>query len=99
MRTTWCGTTCLSGRSRLTRISCSYMPAGAFLILETKDWRLDTIRKASRQAWDIVPDGQHKVAINPLEQARHCAIQVVRALERDPLLVQEDAPHKGKLAF
>lgn len=74
-------------------------PRRGILILEAKDWRLDTIRKASRQAWDIVPDGQHKVVINPLEQARHCAIQVVRALERDPLLVQEDGPHKGKLAF
>ena len=74
-------------------------PRRGILILETKDWRLETIRKASKQAWDIVPDGQHKVVINPLEQARHCAIQVVRALERDPLLVHDDGPHKGKLAF
>jgi hypothetical protein len=74
-------------------------PRRGILVLETKDWRLETIQKASKQAWDIVPDGQHKVVINPLEQARHCAIQVVRALERDPQLVQEDGPHKGKLAF
>lgn len=74
-------------------------PRRGILILETKDWRLETIRKASRQAWDIFPDGHHKVVINPLEQARHCAIQVVRALERDPLLVQEEGPHKGKLAI
>jgi hypothetical protein len=74
-------------------------PRRGILILETKDWRLETVQKASRQAWDIVPNGQHKVVINPLEQARHCAIQVVRALERDPLLVQDDGPHKGKLAF
>lgn len=74
-------------------------PRRGILVLETKDWRLDIIRKASRQAWDIFPDGQHKVVINPLEQARHCAIQVVRALERDPQLVQQDGAHKGKLAF
>jgi hypothetical protein len=74
-------------------------PRRGILILETKDWRLETIRKASKQAFDIVPDGQHKAVINPLEQARHCAIQVVRALERDPLLVHQDGPHKGKLAF
>jgi hypothetical protein len=74
-------------------------PRRGILILETKDWRLDTIQKASKQAWDIAPGGQHKVVINPLEQARHCAIQVVRALERDPLLVQEGGLHKGKLAF
>jgi hypothetical protein len=74
-------------------------PRRGVLILETKDWKLDTIRKASRQAWEIVPDGQHRVVINPLEQARHCAIQVVRALERDAPLTHEEGPHKGKLAF
>ena len=74
-------------------------PRRGILILETKDWRLDTILKASKQAWDIAPDGQHKVVINPLEQARHCAIQVVRALEKDAQLVHPEGPHKGKLAF
>ena len=40
-----------------------------------------------------------KVLINPLAQARHCAIQVVRAMERDTQLVQAEGPHQGKLAF
>ena len=40
-----------------------------------------------------------KVVINPLAQARHCAIQVVNAMERDPPLVHADGPHQGKLAF
>ncbi len=74
-------------------------PRRGVLILETKDWRLETIHKASRQAWEIVPDGQVKVVINPLAQARHCAIQVVNALERDPQLIQPSGPHQGKLAF
>lgn len=74
-------------------------PRRGILILETKDWRLETVLKASRQAWDIAPDGQHKVVKNPLEQARHCAIQVVRALEKDAQLIHDDGPHKGKLAF
>ena len=74
-------------------------PRRGMLILETKDWRLDTIRRATRQMWEIVPDGQLKVVINPLAQARHCAIQVVNALERDPQLVQASGPHQGKLAF
>src|SRR5205085_5137549 len=73
-------------------------PRRGILILETKDWKLETIQKASRQAWDIVPDGQHKVVKNPLEQARHGAIQVIRALEKDAQLVHEDRPHKRKLA-
>ena len=74
-------------------------PRRGMLILETKDWRLDTIRRATRQMWEIVPDGQLKVVINPLAQARHCAIQVVNALERDPQLVQASGAHQGKLAF
>jgi hypothetical protein len=74
-------------------------PRRGILILETKDWKLETIVKASRQAWDIAPDGQLKVVKNPLEQARHCAIQVVRALEKDEPLVHPEGPHKGKLEF
>lgn len=74
-------------------------PRRGMLILETKDWRLDTVRRATRQMWEIVPDGQLKVVINPLAQARHCAIQVVNALERDPQLVQASGSHQGKLAF
>ncbi len=74
-------------------------PRRGLLILETKDWKLDTIREASKQAWTIVPDGQLKVVISPLAQARHCALQVVDALARDPQLVQPAGPHTGKLAF
>ena len=74
-------------------------PRRGLLILETKDWKLETIQRATRQVWDIAPDGQPKVVINPLAQARHCAIQVVNALERDPQLVQPAGAHQGKLAF
>jgi len=74
-------------------------PRRGILILETKDWKLETIRKANRQCWEIVPEGQLKVEKNPLEQARHCAIQVVRALEKDKQLVHQEGDHKGKLAF
>ncbi|MBK6863108.1 MAG: NERD domain-containing protein [Ideonella sp.] len=74
-------------------------PRRGLLILETKHWKLDTIRRASRQAWEIVPEGQLKVVINPLAQARHCAIQVVDALQRDPQLVCAEGQHQGKLSF
>ena len=74
-------------------------PRRGLLILETKDWRLDTIQTANRTDWTIVPDGHPKVVSNPLMQARHCAIQVVNALERDPQLVHPSGPHQGKLAF
>ena len=74
-------------------------PQRGALILETKDWRLDTIRKATREYFEIIPDGHVKAVKNPLQQARHCAIQVVNALERDPQLVQAEGRHQGKLAF
>ncbi len=74
-------------------------PRRGLLILETKDWKLETILRATRQSWDIIVSGQLKVVINPLAQARHCAIQVVNALERDPQLVQPAGPNQGKLAF
>ena len=74
-------------------------PRRGLLILETKDWKLETIRQATRQAWDILVDGRIKVVMSPLAQARFCAIQVVNALERDPQLVQTEGRHQGKLAF
>ncbi|CAN5151678.1 nuclease-related domain-containing DEAD/DEAH box helicase [soil metagenome] len=74
-------------------------PRRGLLILETKDWKLETIQQATRQAWDILVDGRLKVVMSPLAQARFCAIQVVNALERDPQLVQTDGRHQGKLAF
>ena len=74
-------------------------PRRGILILETKDWKLETIQQISRYACDLLVNGQIKVVINPLAQARHCAIQVVNALERDVQLIQASGPHQGKLAF
>jgi len=74
-------------------------PRRGLLILEVKDWRLDTIRQANRQTWEIVPGGQPKNVINPIEQARHYAHQVVDALSRDRQLVADDGQRKGSLAF
>lgn len=74
-------------------------PRLGLLILETRDWKPETIQQASRQAWDIVVDGRVKVVMSPFAQARFCALQAVNALERDPQLVQADGPSQGKLAF
>ena len=57
-------------------------PRRGLLILEVKDWRLDTIQPRDQAAWDIAPDGMPKTVANPLEQARHYAHQVIDALER-----------------
>lgn len=74
-------------------------PSRGLLVLEVKDWRLDTIQQASRQDWVIVPDGVPKTVINPLEQARHYALQVVDALKCDRQLVQGEGKWQGMLTF
>jgi Nuclease-related domain len=44
-------------------------PRRGILILETKDWKLDTIRQASRQAWEILVGGCIKAVMSPLASA------------------------------
>lgn len=70
-------------------------PRRGLLILEVKDWRLETIRQVNRQTWEILPNGTPKTVSSPIEQARHYAHQVVDALSRDARLVNA----AGKLAF
>jgi len=74
-------------------------PRRGLLVLEVKDWRLDTIHEANRQTWEIIPGGQPKNVINPIEQARHYAHQVVDALARDAQLVCSEGKNKGALSF
>jgi len=74
-------------------------PRRGILILEAKDWRLDTIQAASKESWTLLVDGHPRSVRSPATQARHCAIQVVNALERDAQLVHANGPHQGKLAF
>ncbi len=74
-------------------------PRRGVLVLEVKDWRLSTIKQADRQTWEILPDGIPKSVLNPLEQARQYAHQVIDALQRDKQLVHHEGNYKGKLAF
>ena len=74
-------------------------PRRGLLILEVKDWRLDTIRQANKDVWKIVPDGIPKSVPSPIEQARHYAHQVADALKRDPQLTQPAGKGEGYLAF
>ncbi len=79
---------------------CVLHPRRGILVLEVKDWKLSTtILQADKQNWEIMGDNGPKTVINPLEQARQYAHQVVKALERDAQLVQPDGAHAGKLAF
>lgn len=70
-------------------------PRRGLLVLEVKDWRLETIRTANKQVWEILAGGLPKAVPNPIEQARHYAHQVVDALARDRQLTRDD----GRLRF
>ena len=70
-------------------------PRRGLLILEVKDWRLDTVRGANKQTWEILAHGVPKHVPNPIEQARHYAHQVVDALSKDARLLDAS----GKLCF
>lgn len=74
-------------------------PARGLLLLEVKDWRLDSIQSVNRQSFTLKTSSGGKSVTNPLEQARQCAYQLVNQLETDPQLVHPDGRYKGKLVF
>ncbi len=72
-------------------------PMRGLLLLEVKDWRLDSIRNVNPDSFELLtPSGLKNVA-NPLKQARLCAYKLKEQLERDPQLIQPSGEHKGKL--
>lgn len=75
-------------------------PRRGILILEVKDWRLDTIQTIDKASATIfTPRGAKRVA-NPTEQARQYAQAVVNVLERDPMLCNEAGSNQsGRLIF
>lgn len=74
-------------------------PGRGLLLLEVKDWKLDTIRSIDKVSASILTSSGLKQVANPLEQARQCAYQLVRRLEADQQLVLLSGPHQGKLCF
>lgn len=65
-------------------------PGRGILVLEVKDWKLQTIKEIDRLTFRIFTDKGLKTVANPLEQARNYAMEITNLLERDPLLVQQE---------
>lgn len=76
-----------------------FNPRRGLLILEVKDWRLDTIQSIDRQSADLLTGDGLKRTINPLEQARQYAHQVVDILKADPQLTFSSGREQGRLFF
>lgn len=73
-------------------------PRRGFLILEVKDWRIDTIHALDKASVTLATDRGLVVTTNPLAQARSYALELAVALERDPALRQLPGhPRAGKL--
>lgn len=74
-------------------------PQQGIVVLEVKDWRLDTIANATRTHVELLtPQGTVSVE-SPFEQVRGYMFSVVNTLKRDPLLVVESGGFKGQPVF
>ena len=64
-------------------------PLRGLLVLEVKDWKIDTIKNVTRANWTIADrnTNEPKQVKNPLEQARNYVLHAVKLLERDADLV------------
>ncbi|MCH9829820.1 MAG: NERD domain-containing protein [Gammaproteobacteria bacterium] len=75
-----------------------FHPARGFVVLEVKDWKLDSIRSIDRASVELLTELGIKRVSNPMSQARVYALEVVVALERDPALRNPaNTPHAGRL--
>lgn len=74
-------------------------PRRGILVLEVKDWKLDTIQEIDRQSAALLTADGLKRVPNPLEQARQYAHAVCNLLERDPQLTINSGRMQGKLLF
>lgn len=75
-------------------------PRRGFLVLEVKDWKLDTIHTSDRYQFTLLTNSGLTKAANPIEQARTNALRVDVLLRSDPAL-KHPAGHayEGKLAM
>lgn len=76
-----------------------FNPRRGILVLEVKDWKLDTLQTMDRDNATLVTADGVKQVPNPLEQARHNAHAVADLLKRDPQLTFSSGREQGKLYF
>lgn len=74
-------------------------PSRGLLLLEVKDWKLETIRRIDKISAELCVNGAIKTVANPLEQARSYTNLVVNRLAKDPQLCESSGSYQGKLCF
>ena len=76
-----------------------FHPGRGLLVLEVRDWRLDTILSVEKSSVELITDTGTESVPNPLEQARQCMLLMGKRLERDPQLVWPSGSLKGQPFF
>ena len=74
-------------------------PQQGIVVLEVKDWRLDTIGSANSKQVELITDRGNVLTDNPFVQVRGYMFNVVNTLKREPLLVIEGGGFKGQPVF
>ncbi|MEQ1726605.1 MAG: NERD domain-containing protein/DEAD/DEAH box helicase [Sideroxydans sp.] len=74
-------------------------PQQGIVVLEVKDWRLDTIGNANSKQVELITDRGNVSVDNPFAQVRGYMFNVVNTLKHDPLLVIESGGFKGQPVF
>lgn len=74
-------------------------PRLGLLLLEVKDWRCSTLQRATRDTVDLRTERGLVADHHPLRQARDHAMELVDLVQRDPALVHDDGPRRGRLLF
>lgn len=74
-------------------------PNRGLLLLEVKDWKLETIQAIDRVAATILTANGAKRVSNPLEQVRQCTYQLINRLQKDPQLIHAEGRYQGHLVF
>ncbi|MCP5440769.1 MAG: NERD domain-containing protein [Chromatiaceae bacterium] len=74
-------------------------PGRGLLLLEVKDWKLDSIRQIDKVSVSLLTNRGLVTQANPIEQVRQCAYELVNRLQSDPQLVHPEGRYQGKLLF
>lgn len=72
-------------------------PRRGLLLLEVKDWKLDTIHRIDRDSVTLLTSKGLKTSQQPLKQVRQCTYQLINALEGDSALIHPDGDYQGNL--
>ncbi|HCV79221.1 MAG TPA: DNA helicase II, partial [Pseudomonas sp.] len=73
-------------------------PRRGVLVLEVKDWKLDTLASITPNEVRLYTQDGLKTQTNPFLQARVCVLEVTSVLKKDPLLRQgRTSPRPGEL--